>query len=120
MAWNRRWQALPNRWRSCVSFTVRGALPGDPVSITNMTDAPEHASEPEHASILHRTAAGAVWLVGWRMCTRALGIISTLVLVRLHAETSDFWKTQGDLLAKTVGRAAGVVAAGGIPPFKQT
>lgn len=43
-----------------------------------------------------------------------------LVLVRLHAETSDFWKTQGDLLAKTVGRAAGVVAAGGIPPFKQT
>ena len=83
MAWNRRWQALPNRWRSCVSFTVRGALPGDPVSITNMTDAPEHASEPEHASILHRTAAGAVWLIGWRMCTRGLGIVSTLVLVRL-------------------------------------
>ena len=48
-----------------------------------MTDATEHDSKSEHASILHRTAAGAAWLIGWRMCTRALGIVSTLVLVRL-------------------------------------
>ena len=34
-------------------------------------------------SILERTARGAGWVIAWRMMTRGLGLISTLVLVRL-------------------------------------
>jgi len=34
-------------------------------------------------SILTRTAKGAGWVIGWRMLTRALGMISTLFLARL-------------------------------------
>ncbi|WP_431282443.1 oligosaccharide flippase family protein [Humitalea sp. 24SJ18S-53] len=34
-------------------------------------------------SLLARTARGASWVVAWRMMTRVLGLISTLVLVRL-------------------------------------
>lgn len=34
-------------------------------------------------SLLHRTARGAGWIVAWRMLTRLLGFISTLILVRL-------------------------------------
>lgn len=34
-------------------------------------------------SILARTARGAGWVVAWRMLTRLLGLVSTLVLVRL-------------------------------------
>jgi lipopolysaccharide exporter len=34
-------------------------------------------------SILARTARGAGWVIAWRMATRLLGFISTLVLVRL-------------------------------------
>ena len=34
-------------------------------------------------SILERTVRGAGWVVAWRMMTRGLGLISTLVLVRL-------------------------------------
>ena len=37
----------------------------------------------EPASILRRTATGAGWILGWRACARGLGVISTLVLVRL-------------------------------------
>lgn len=40
---------------------------------------------PETGSILTQTARGAGWIVGWRMTTRALGVLSTLVLVRLLA-----------------------------------
>ena len=40
-------------------------------------------------SILERTARGASWVVAWRMMTRALGLLSTLVLVRLLAP-ADF------------------------------
>lgn len=36
-------------------------------------------------SILARTARGAGWVVAWRMLTRLLGLLSTLVLVRLLA-----------------------------------
>jgi O-antigen/teichoic acid export membrane protein len=36
-------------------------------------------------SILARTARGAGWVVAWRMLTRLLGLVSTLVLVRLLA-----------------------------------
>ena len=35
------------------------------------------------SSILARTAQGAGWVIAWRMLTRVLGVISTLVLVRL-------------------------------------
>ena len=34
-------------------------------------------------SILARTALGAGWVMAWRMLTRGLGLISTLILVRL-------------------------------------
>ncbi|GAC1342074.1 MAG: lipopolysaccharide biosynthesis protein [Acetobacteraceae bacterium] len=37
------------------------------------------------ASILEKTARGAGWVVAWRMITRTLGLMSTLVLVRLLA-----------------------------------
>ena len=35
------------------------------------------------SSILAKTAQGAGWVVAWRMITRTLGLLSTLVLVRL-------------------------------------
>ena len=35
------------------------------------------------SSILARTARGAGWIVGWRMATRSLGLVSTLILARL-------------------------------------
>src|SRR3954470_12178253 len=41
------------------------------------------------ASILEKTARGAGWVVAWRMITRSLGLLSTLILVRLLAPT-DF------------------------------
>jgi len=34
-------------------------------------------------SILARTALSAGWVIGWRMATRVLGLVSTLILVRL-------------------------------------
>jgi len=34
-------------------------------------------------SILARTALSAGWVIGWRMATRVLGLLSTLILVRL-------------------------------------
>ena len=34
-------------------------------------------------SILERTAHGAAWVIGWRLATRLIGVINTLVLVRL-------------------------------------
>ena len=40
-------------------------------------------------SILEKTARGAGWVVAWRMMTRTLGVLSTLVLVRLLAP-ADF------------------------------
>ncbi len=43
----------------------------------------------DHASILAKTARGAGWVVAWRMITRTLGLLSTLVLVRLLAP-ADF------------------------------
>lgn len=36
-------------------------------------------------SVLERTAIGLGWIVGWRMATRVLGLLSTLVLIRLLA-----------------------------------
>ncbi|MGH6677783.1 MAG: hypothetical protein ACREDL_02305, partial [Bradyrhizobium sp.] len=34
-------------------------------------------------SILQRTAHGAAWVIGWRVVRRLIGIISTLIMVRL-------------------------------------
>lgn len=34
-------------------------------------------------SLLAKTARGAGWVIGWRMATRILGLVSTLILVRL-------------------------------------
>ena len=47
------------------------------------------ASLARPGSILQRTAHGAAWVIGWRMATRLLGVLNTLVLVRLLAPT-DF------------------------------
>lgn len=41
------------------------------------------------ASIASRTVLGAAWMIAWRMTTRGLGLLSTLVLARLLAP-SDF------------------------------
>ena len=41
------------------------------------------SDEPSADSLLRKTAAGAGWVIGWRMATRLLGLASTLVLVRL-------------------------------------
>lgn len=43
----------------------------------------------DSGSILAKTARGAGWVVAWRMATRGLGLLSTLVLVRLLAP-ADF------------------------------
>lgn len=40
---------------------------------------------PAGGSILKRTLSGAGWVIGWRLTTRALGLLSTLILVRLLA-----------------------------------
>ncbi len=34
-------------------------------------------------SVLERTATGVGWILGWRMATRVLGLLSTMILVRL-------------------------------------
>ena len=41
------------------------------------------APDPARASLSRRTAVGAGWLVAFRMFTRTLGVISTLVLARV-------------------------------------
>ncbi|MBN8899902.1 MAG: oligosaccharide flippase family protein, partial [Rhodospirillales bacterium] len=38
---------------------------------------------PSTASIAHRVAVGAGWLMGWRLISRILGFASTLTLARL-------------------------------------
>ncbi len=55
-------------------------------------------------SILRRTAHGAAWVIGWRMATRLLGVVNTLVLVRLLAP-ADF-----GLVALGYGFAGGLDA----------
>jgi lipopolysaccharide exporter len=40
-------------------------------------------------SIARRTAVGAGWIMAWRMLNRSLGLVSTLILVRL-LEPTDF------------------------------
>lgn len=49
---------------------------------------PETLAQPA-ASLLLRTARGAGWVMAWRLGTRVLGLLSTLVLVRL-IQPADF------------------------------
>ena len=44
---------------------------------------------PESRSVAHRTAIGAGWIMAWRMLNRSLGLMSTLILVRL-LDPADF------------------------------
>ena len=46
-------------------------------------------SQRAPASVASRTVIGATWMIAWRMATRSLGLISTLVLARLLVP-SDF------------------------------
>ncbi|MGH7100237.1 MAG: oligosaccharide flippase family protein, partial [Stellaceae bacterium] len=41
------------------------------------------ASLARQGSILQRTAHGAAWVIAWRVVRRLIGIINTLILVRL-------------------------------------
>lgn len=45
--------------------------------------------EDQAPSVAERTARGAGWIIAWRMLTRNIGLVSTLVLVRL-LEPADF------------------------------
>ncbi|MGC9269842.1 oligosaccharide flippase family protein [Acidiphilium sp.] len=54
----------------------------DPVTDAGMT------SLAREGSILARTAHGAGWIMGWRFINRILGLISTLILVRLLAPSA--------------------------------
>ena len=55
-------------------------------------------------SILSKTARGAGWTIGWRMSTRILGVMSTLILARLLVP-ADF-----GLVALATGFAQGLLA----------
>ena len=50
---------------------------------------PQPEAPPVQRSVLERTAIGTGWIIGWRMATRALGLLNTLVLIRLLAP-ADF------------------------------
>ena len=72
------------------------------------------------AKIRESCQDGEVWLrfagpVHEPLTTLARCGLPALVLVPLHGETTEFWKTQADLLAKTVNPPAGVVSVGETP-----
>ena len=46
-------------------------------------------TEAEPPSVSQRTATGAGWIIAWRVATRNIGLVSTLILVRL-LEPADF------------------------------
>jgi lipopolysaccharide exporter len=54
--------------------------------------------------ILAKTARGAGWAIGWRISTRVLGLLSTVILVRLLTQT-DF-----GVVALATGFSQGVLA----------
>ena len=56
----------------------------DPPAVTR-----EEAVASDALSIRRRGLAGAAWMIGFRMCSRLLGVVSTLVLARLLT-TADF------------------------------
>jgi lipopolysaccharide exporter len=68
-----------------------------------MTDQP-----PRPVSIARQAAAGAGWIIGWRVLTRNIGLLSTLILVRL-LQPADF-----GLVALATGFIASVDALSAI------
>ena len=70
---------------------------------------------PPDESLLIRTVRGAVWVMAWRLGMRVLGLVSTLVLVRLIrpadfgiiALATSFMQTIDDML--TLGTEEGVI-----------
>jgi lipopolysaccharide exporter len=50
---------------------------------------PPVSENPSRESLLSRTARGARWVMAWRLGVRVLGLVSTLVLVRL-IQPADF------------------------------
>ncbi|MBV9250107.1 MAG: oligosaccharide flippase family protein [Acetobacteraceae bacterium] len=63
---------------------------------------------PSPSSLTRRVAAGTGWVIAWRVATRNIGLISTLVLVRLLAP-SDF-----GLVALATSLASAIDALSGI------
>lgn len=61
--------------------------PAAPDAALAAAQKPASAAPP--SSVLARTAAGMGWIVTWRGATRVLGLVSTLILVRLLAP-ADF------------------------------
>ena len=59
------------------------------ISETSKAAPPATLQAGTATSILEQTAAGAGWTVGWRMATRLLGLLNTLILTRLLLP-SDF------------------------------
>jgi lipopolysaccharide exporter len=70
---------------------------------------------PSHGSLLTRTARGAGWVMAWRLGVRLLGLVSTLILVRLIrpadfgiiALATSFMQTIDDML--TLGTEEAVI-----------
>jgi len=54
------------------------------------------------AEIMRDTARGAGWVFGWRMATRALGLLSTLTLIRILAPQDFGLVALGSAFAQTV------------------
>jgi lipopolysaccharide exporter len=50
---------------------------------------PPVSESPSRESLLSRTARGAGWVMAWRLGVRVLGLVSTLILVRL-IQPADF------------------------------
>src|SRR6266567_9263144 len=66
-------------------------------------------TEPEETvTILQKTARGAGWVIGWRMSTRLLGLMNTLVLVRLLAPADFGLVALGNSFAVAVDMLSGL------------
>ena len=63
---------LAGRWRV--------TRPAEPVASFNV---PSRSDDHKPASLTVRTATGAGWIIAWRMTTRVLGLVNTLILVHL-------------------------------------
>ena len=53
-----------------------------------MTEPGQAQSALPEASLSLRTVKGAGWVIAWRLATRNLGLLSTLVLARLLVEST--------------------------------
>lgn len=64
-------------------------MPSGPMPREPKTGGPMPGGPKPEPGLLERTARGAGWVMAWRLGLRALGLISTLILVRLLAP-ADF------------------------------